>query len=81
MILKIFSTEFYYIGVVYAIYGVGILFVGLYRRYESNRHFFEADDRDEQEDKIFRTSGNAVIFLTVVSLISYICLIILTMGL
>ncbi|RKF63474.1 hypothetical protein OnM2_025115 [Erysiphe neolycopersici] len=81
VILKIFSVEFYSIGVVYAIYGVGILFVGIYRHHESNRNFFEADDGDGQEEKIFRTSGNAVVVLTAVSVITYISLITLTMRL
>ncbi|KAI6250537.1 hypothetical protein HI914_01882 [Erysiphe necator] len=80
-ILKIFSTEFYSIGVVYAIYGVSLLVVGLYRRHDSNRHIFQAGNQDNQQDNVFRTGGNAVIYLTGVSIITYISLIILTMRL
>ncbi|RKF74062.1 hypothetical protein GcM1_241080 [Golovinomyces cichoracearum] len=81
MVLKIFTLEFYGFGVIFAVYGMGIFLVGLYRRHESNRQFFKTEGNvsgGDQEMKIFRTSGNVVILLTVVSVITYGGLLILT---
>ena len=92
MVLKIFTAEFYSIGALFAVYGVGVLLISLYRRYEGNRQFFsEVVSQEESEGeegggrqvivgerKKFRTSGNVVVVLTGVSFGAYVSLIVLT---
>ncbi|KAK3995502.1 hypothetical protein QBC44DRAFT_320588 [Cladorrhinum sp. PSN332] len=99
VILKIFTSEFYPIGALFACYGVSILLVAIYRRYEGNRQFFDTvESEDEEEDfylepdgqrrgrgrrrtlvvkKKFRTSGNSVALLVLLSLSSYVALMVL----
>lgn len=81
VVLKIFTAEFYSIGALFATYGAGILMVSLYRRYEGNRQFFSEIDGDGTGRKKFRTSGNAVVVLTMLSLVAYFLLIGLTIRL
>jgi hypothetical protein len=106
VVLKIFTSEFYAIGALFAAYGAAVLLVAVYRRSEGNRQFF---DREESEDESyseedtdnsqqqgnvgdggtsnrrgrrrtvvlrnkFRTSGNSVAMLTVLSFGAYISL-------
>lgn len=78
VVLKIFTSEFYSIGALFATYGVGILLVSLYRRYEGNRQFFSEVGDDGLGKKKFRTSGNAVVVLTALSVGAYASLIVLT---
>ncbi|KAI9053603.1 hypothetical protein LZ554_002557 [Drepanopeziza brunnea f. sp. 'monogermtubi'] len=83
VVLKIFTAEFYSIGALFATYGVGVLMVSQYRRYEGNRQFFSeraaADGALPGEgQKRFRTSGNAVVVLTALSVAAYASLIVLT---
>jgi hypothetical protein len=101
VVLKIFTSEFYPIGALFAVYGAAVMLVAIYRRYEGNRQFFtreelaSSDDEEGDEDatrgdqsgdqqrremvlkKKFRTSGNSVAFLAVVSLAAYIALLVL----
>ena len=81
VVLKIFTAEFYSIGALFATYGAGVLLVSLYRRYEGNRQFFSEIDGDGMGRKTFRTSGNAVVVLTTLSLVAYVLLIGLTIRL
>ncbi|EEY18343.1 conserved hypothetical protein [Verticillium alfalfae VaMs.102] len=39
IILKIFTSEFYAIGALFAVYGAAVMLVAIYRRYEGNRQF------------------------------------------
>jgi uncharacterized membrane protein YidH (DUF202 family) len=78
VVLKIFTAEFYSIGALFATYGVGILMVSLYRRYEGNRQFFSEVGQDGLGRKKFRTSGNAVVVLTALSVGAYASLMVLT---
>ncbi|PVH88475.1 hypothetical protein DL98DRAFT_509186 [Cadophora sp. DSE1049] len=78
VVLKIFTAEFYSIGALFATYGVGVLMVSLYRRYEGNRQFFSEVGEDGLGRKKFRTSGNAVVVLTALSVAAYASLIVLT---
>ncbi len=55
--------------------------MSLYRRYEGNRQFFSEIGEDGIGVKKFRTSGNAVIVLTALSVAAYASLIVLTMRL
>lgn len=104
VVLKIFTSEFYAIGALFAVYGAAVMLVAIYRRYEGNRQFFSTeeevkhsipepgvDDSGEAMDlsrrpsiysrmvgkKKFRTSGNSVALLTVLSLSAYIVLFVL----
>lgn len=114
IILRIFTSEFYAIGALFAAYGFAVLLVAIFRRYEGNRQFFdqeesdsETDDDDDDDDDVrrrllvphnssatvrsrrrvqmikpkFRTSGNSVTLLTLLSLGAYITLLVLTLRL
>lgn len=113
IILKIFTSEFYAIGALFAAYGAAVLLVAIFRRYEGNRQFFdleesdsETDDDDDDDDvrrdllgehdgttgarnrrrvqtikTKFRTSGNSVTLLMMLSLGAYITLLVLTLRL
>lgn len=81
IVLKIFTKEFYSIGALFATYGAGILMVSVYRRYEGNRQFFSEIGDDGMGRKKFRTSGNAVVVLTALSMVAYATLIVLTVRL
>ena len=52
--------------------------MSLYRRYEGNRQFFSEVGDDGLGKKKFRTSGNAVVVLTALSVGAYASLIVLT---
>lgn len=81
MVLKIFTSEFYSIGALFATYGAGILGVSMYRRYEGNKQFFSEVGEDGLSRKKFRTSGNAVVVLTALSMVAYASLVVLTVRL
>jgi hypothetical protein len=92
VVLKIFTSEFYSIGALFAVYGAGVLGVSAYRRREGNRMFFdevkivrETDGGETREvvktEKRFRTSGNVVVVLTGLSVAAYISLLVLTLRL
>jgi hypothetical protein len=55
--------------------------VSMYRRYEGNRQFFREVGDDGMGRKKFRTSGNAVVVLTALSIAAYASLIALTLRL
>lgn len=94
IILKVFTSEFYTIGALFAVYGAAIMLVAAYRRYEGNRQFFD-DEESEDESyteadgrtrsirrsvvvrKKFRTSGNTVALLVLLSLLAYVSLMVL----
>ncbi|TKA43450.1 hypothetical protein B0A55_12964, partial [Friedmanniomyces simplex] len=46
VVLKIFTSEFYSIGALFAIYGAGVLAVSAFRRMEGNRQFFSEVGED-----------------------------------
>lgn len=81
VVLRIFTTEFYSIGALFAVFGAGVLITGLYRRYQGNRQFFDVVDSDGVHRHKFRTSGNAVVVLTTLSVMAYACLLGLTLRL
>ena len=66
VVLKIFTSEFYSIGALFAVYGAGVLLVSAYRRHQGNRQFFTETESVGGGDggpvgvvgrKKFRTSG------------------------
>ncbi len=78
IILKIFTSEFYAIGALFGAYGAAVLLVSIYRRYEGNKQFFNEDGLDGSSTKKFRTAGNSVALLSLLSLCAYVTLIVLT---
>ncbi|PNS14479.1 hypothetical protein CAC42_3765 [Sphaceloma murrayae] len=81
IVLKIFTSEFYSIGALFAVYGAGVLGVSLFRRMEGNRQFFSEIGENGLQRKRFRTSGNVVIVLTALSFAAYATLLVLTLKL
>ncbi|KAI0489687.1 hypothetical protein F4859DRAFT_509271 [Xylaria cf. heliscus] len=81
IILKIFTSEFYAIGALFAIYGATVMLCAIYRRYEGNRQFFSTTDNEGKVMSKFRTCNNSVLLLTVLSLGAYIGMLILTWNL
>jgi uncharacterized membrane protein YidH (DUF202 family) len=81
IVIKIFTAEFYSIGALFAVYGAGVLFASLYRRMQGNRQFFDELDDGSGPRSRFRTSGNVVAVLTVLSLAAYLSLLVLTFKL
>ncbi|KAI9729413.1 MAG: hypothetical protein M1818_008534 [Claussenomyces sp. TS43310] len=81
VVLKIFTAEFYGIGALFAVYGVAVVLVSLYRRWTGNRQFFSEVGTDGLNHKRFRTSGNAVVVLTALSVGAYASLLALTLRL
>ncbi|KAI0969910.1 hypothetical protein F4678DRAFT_436941 [Xylaria arbuscula] len=81
IILKIFTSEFYAIGALFAVYGATIMLCAIYRRYEGNRQFFNIIDHEGKVTSKFRTCNNSVLLLTTLSLGAYIGLFILTVKL
>ena len=81
VVLKIFTSEFYSIGALFAIYGGGVLLISLLRRQQGNKQFFSEIGDDGLNRKKFRTSGNVVVVLTALSVAAYGCLLGLTLKL
>jgi uncharacterized membrane protein YidH (DUF202 family) len=81
VVLKIFTSEFYSIGALFAVYGAGVLAVSAYRRQQGNKQFFSEIGDDGLGRKRFRTSGNVVVVLTALSVAAYISLLVLTLNL
>lgn len=81
VILKIFTAEFYAIGALFAMYGAAVLFVAVYRRYEGQRQFFTIQSNNGRLQGKFRTSGDTVTLLTLLSLCAYTILLVLTWNL
>ncbi|EJT81365.1 hypothetical protein, variant [Gaeumannomyces tritici R3-111a-1] len=92
IILKIFTSEFYPIGALLAVYGFCILLIAAYRRHEGNRQFFSEDPAPDDggparprlspaPKKKFRTSGNSVALLAALSLGAYVALLALILTL
>lgn len=79
--LKIFTSEFYSIGALFAVYGAGILFISLFRRWQGNKQFFTEVGEDGLHRQKFRTSGNVVSVLSALSVAAYISLLVLTLRL
>lgn len=81
IILKIFTSEFYAIGALFAVYGTTVILCAIYRRYQGNRQFFTTTDNDGELKNKFRTSGNSVLLLTSLSIGAYVGLLVLTLRL
>ncbi|KAI1399342.1 hypothetical protein F4819DRAFT_420064 [Hypoxylon fuscum] len=51
IILKIFTSEFYAIGALFAVYGATVLLCSMYRRYQGNKQFFTTMDDDGEGER------------------------------
>lgn len=78
VILRIFTEEFYPIGALFSLYGTAILFIAAYRRFEGQRQFFLDEGTDGVLRRKFRTSGDSVTMLSVLTLFAYVALLVLT---
>lgn len=78
IILKIFTSEFYAIGALFAFYGAAVFLCSIYRRYQGNDQFFTTRGDDGEMRRKFRTSGNSVLLLTFLSIGAYVGLFVLT---
>ncbi|KAL1880810.1 hypothetical protein VTK73DRAFT_4980 [Phialemonium thermophilum] len=56
IILKIFTSEFYPFGALFAVYGTAVMLVAIYRRYEGNRQFFDSEESESDTDPDFEAS-------------------------
>jgi len=81
VVLKIFTSEFYSIGALFAVYGAGILITSLFRRQQGNKQFFSEVGEDGLQRKKFRTSGNVVTVITALSMAAYVSLLVLVFRL
>jgi uncharacterized membrane protein YidH (DUF202 family) len=81
VVLKIFTAEFYSIGALFAVYGLGILLISLFRRQQGNKQFFSEVGEDGLRRTRFKTSGNVVSVLTAFSVMAYVSLLVLTFKL
>ena len=69
LIIKLFSVEFLPLGIVYTIYGCLFYFIGVYK--SSAVDFFYNPEKDKH---MYKTGGDTVLLLTIISLASYIAL-------
>lgn len=81
VVLKIFTSEFYSIGALFAVYGAGVLCASWFRRYQGNKQFFSEVGEDGLHRRKFRTSGNVVFVLTALSIAAYTTLLVLVLRL
>lgn len=69
VIIKLFSKEFLVIGTVYTIYGSLLYFMGVAKSYSVDTYY----DPDKKME-MFKTGGNSVLTLSLISLASYAAL-------
>src|SRR2546423_11259801 len=90
VVLKIFTSEFYSVGALFAVFGAGVLLVSAYRRQQGNQQFFTETESIGGDDrapvgvvgrKKFRTSGNVVLVLTALSVGAYVSMLVLVLKL
>ncbi|KAI5780286.1 hypothetical protein DFH27DRAFT_617928 [Peziza echinospora] len=84
LVLKIFTHEFYSVGALFAVFGTCIYGVSLLRRSEGNKQFFvdtktNSEGAVEEEERMFRTSGNVVFLVTGMSVAAYVALLVLVL--
>ncbi|CAH2352691.1 hypothetical protein CLIB1423_07S05336 [[Candida] railenensis] len=72
LIIKLFSKEFLPVGAVYTIYGCVLYFFGVFK--SASVDVFYNPDKDMV---LYKTGGDSVLLLTVVSLVSYLALLVL----
>ena len=81
VVLKIFTSEFYSIGALFAAYAFCLLLVSAYRRQQGNKQFFTQLSGDGLATKRFVTSGNVVVAVTALTVAAIVSLLVLTLRL
>ncbi|KIW68029.1 hypothetical protein PV04_04002 [Phialophora macrospora] len=81
VVLKIFTSEFYSIGALFAAYAFTLLLVSAYRRQQGNRQFFTELGDNGLAMKRFVTSGNVVVAVTALTIAAIVSLLVLTLRL
>ncbi|EDK40648.1 hypothetical protein PGUG_04746 [Meyerozyma guilliermondii ATCC 6260] len=76
LVIKLFSTEFLPIGVVYTAYGSILYFLGLVKSASVDIFYNPKKDMD-----VYMSAGNSVLLLTSISLASYIAIFVLIIRL
>jgi len=76
LIIKLFSKEFLPIGIVYTIYGSLLYFIGLSKAPSIDIYY-----NPDKDMEMYKTCGNTVLLLTVISLVSYLVLLVLILRL
>lgn len=72
LLIKVFSKEFLPIGTIYTIYGCLLYFLGVIKASRVDMYY-----NPEKDMEMFTTSGDFVVFLTILSLSCYIALLVL----
>lgn len=72
LLIKLFSKEFLPVGAIYTVYGTLVYFMGVYQARKVDFYY-----NPERNKEYFRTSGDSVVLLTVISLACYIFLLVL----
>ncbi|RCK55794.1 hypothetical protein Cantr_04922 [Candida viswanathii] len=72
LIIKLFSKEFLPIGTIYTVYGCLLYFLGVIKASRVDMYY-----NPEKDMEMFTTSGDFVVFLTILSLSCYIALLVL----
>ncbi|ODV69524.1 hypothetical protein HYPBUDRAFT_3496 [Hyphopichia burtonii NRRL Y-1933] len=74
LIIKLFSKEFLPVGTVYTAYGCLLYFIGVVKAASVDIYYNPKKDME-----MFKTSGDTVLLLSIISLASYIALFILVL--
>ena len=72
LLIKVFSKEFLPLGTIYTIYGCLLYFLGVVKASRVDMYY-----NPEKDMEMFTTSGDFVVFLTILSLSCYIALLVL----
>lgn len=72
LLIKVFSKEFLPIGTIYTIYGCLLYLLGVVKASRVDMYY-----NPEKDMEMFTTSGDFVVFLTILSLSCYIALLVL----
>ncbi|CAK7909078.1 hypothetical protein CAAN1_25S00408 [[Candida] anglica] len=72
LIIKLFSKEFLPIGAAYTVYGSLLYFIGVVKSGTVDTYY-----NPEKDMQIYRTGGDTVLLLTLLSLASYLVLLVL----
>lgn len=73
VIIKLFSKEFLLIGTIYTAYGCLLYFIGVVKSYSVDTYY--------EKMEMYKTGGNSVLVLSVISFISYVALLVLVIRL
>lgn len=74
VIIKLFSKEFLPIGAIYTIYGSILYFIGVTKAATVDVYY-----NPEKDMEMYKTSGDTVVALSVISLVSYTTLLVLVL--